>query len=120
VEGLPRIGDDFAGCRLESMLGQGGMGAVYRATELSLQRTVAVKVIAPDLAASIDFRARFLREAQVAAALEHPHVVPVYSTGEDGGRPYIVMRLVPGRDAGSWSPTRGVWSLRLQPKSSPR
>jgi hypothetical protein len=100
VHSLPAIGEEIAGCRLEGVLGQGGMGAVYRATELSLGRTVAVKVIAPDLAGNAEHRARFAREARTAATLEHPHVVPIYAAGEDRGRLYIVMRLIPGRDAG--------------------
>src|SRR5262249_41990088 len=76
----------------------GGMGVVYRAVQLDLHRPVALKVIADDLAGDAAFRERFVREARMAAAIEHPNVVPVYATGQDGGALYIVMRHVAGSD----------------------
>jgi hypothetical protein len=88
----------FAGYVVEDELSRGGMGVVYRATELRPERTIALKVIAPELAAEEQFRTRFLRESQLAAAIEHPHVVPVLRVGEEGGRLFIAMRLIRGSD----------------------
>ena len=88
----------FAGCRIEAVAGRGGMGVVYRATQLGLDRAVALKLVAPERAADADFRARFEREARVAAAIEHPNVIPVYGAGEEDGRLYLLMRWVPGTD----------------------
>ena len=77
-----RPGETIAGYRVEDVLGGGGMGIVYRATQLSLGRTVALKVLAPHLSADPGFRARFRREAALQARLEHPHIVTVYEAGE--------------------------------------
>jgi serine/threonine protein kinase len=88
----------FAGCRVEAVAGRGGMGVVYRATQLGLDRAVALKLVAPERAADANFRARFEREARVAAAIEHPNVIPVYGAGEEDGRLYLLMRWVPGTD----------------------
>ncbi len=70
------------------------MGVVYRATESRPTRTVALKVVLPEFAADPGFRARFLREAQAAASIEHPHVVPVWRVGEEHGMLFIAMRLI--------------------------
>src|SRR3954462_12952008 len=75
-------GDVFAGHRIEGLAGRGGMGVVYRATELTLDRVVALKLIPPALAGDPDFRARFLRESRAAASIEHPNVLPIYYAGE--------------------------------------
>ncbi|MGH2943979.1 MAG: serine/threonine-protein kinase, partial [Solirubrobacteraceae bacterium] len=91
-------GDVFAGCRIEMVVGRGGMGVVYRALQLDLRRPVALKVIAADRAADTDFRERFQRESRMAAAIDHPNVVPVYAAGEEDGELYIVMRYVAGSD----------------------
>jgi Protein kinase domain/Domain of unknown function (DUF4440) len=91
-------GEQIAGCRIEAVAGRGGMGIVYRATQLSLGRPVAVKLIAPDHAADPGFRERFERESRLAAAIDHPNVIPVHEAGEDGGRLYLVMRWVSGAD----------------------
>jgi len=88
----------IAGYRIDGILGRGGMGVVYRATQLALDRPVAVKVIAAELAADLQFRERFRIESKVAAAIEHPNVIPVYEAGEDDGVLYISMRLVDGVD----------------------
>lgn len=77
-------------------LGRGGMGAVYTAWDPNLERHVAVKVIAPELARDPAFVTRFLREVRIAATLEHPNVVPVYEAGESDGTLFMVMRLIPG------------------------
>jgi predicted Ser/Thr protein kinase len=92
----PDVGDTLGGYTLESVLGRGGMGSVYLATHERLGRRVALKVIAPELAHDDDFRARFLREARLAASLDHPHVIPVYDAGEVDGVLFIAMRYVRG------------------------
>jgi YVTN family beta-propeller protein len=91
-------GSELAGHRIEAEIGRGGMGVVYRARNIALDRERALKVIAPGLAADAEFRERFQREARLAASIEHPNVVPVHQAGEETGRFYIAMRLVPGTD----------------------
>jgi serine/threonine-protein kinase len=93
---LPQ-GTTLAGYRIDRMLGQGGMGTVYEATQLSLDRVVALKLLAAHLSNDMAFRARFRREGQVQARLEHPHVVTVYEAGETEQGLFIAMRLVRGR-----------------------
>jgi serine/threonine-protein kinase len=88
----------IAGCRIDAVAGRGGMGIVYRATQLSLGRPVAVKLIAPDRAGDPGFRERFERESRVAGAIDHPNVIPVYAAGEEAGHLYLVMRYVKGID----------------------
>ena len=88
----------IAGCRIEAVAGRGGMGVIYRATELRLDRPVAVKLIAADRAAEPAFRERFERESRLTAAIDHPNVIPVYAAGEEAGRLYLVMRYVAGTD----------------------
>ncbi|HEX5418347.1 MAG TPA: protein kinase, partial [Chloroflexota bacterium] len=78
-------------------LAHGGMGTVYRARQVNLSRSVALKVLAPDLARDPEFVGRFQREATVAARLEHPHIVPVYDVGTADGYFYLAMRFIPGR-----------------------
>jgi serine/threonine protein kinase len=92
------VGDQFAGYRIESLVGRGGMGVVYRATQLELGRTVALKVIAPETLEDEAARARFVSEARHAASIEHPHVVPIHAAGEAGGTAFFVMRFVAGDD----------------------
>jgi protein kinase-like protein len=92
------VGEQFAGCRIEAEAGRGGMGVVYRATELALGRPVALKLLAGDRAGDPDFRERFQRESRMAAAIDHPNVIPVYGAGEEDGRLYLVMRYVAGTD----------------------
>ncbi len=94
----PPLGTELAGYRLEALLGRGGMGVVYRARDLALDRDVALKLLAPHLAEDVSFRERFLTESRVAASLEHPNVVPIHDAGEIDGQLYIVMRLVVGSD----------------------
>jgi len=91
-------GDVFADHRIEGIAGRGGMGVVYRATELGLERTVALKVITPVLAEEEDFRKRFVEESKAAASIEHPNVIPVYHAGERDGVLFIVMRYIDGPD----------------------
>ena len=92
------IGTELAGYRLEALIGHGGMGVVYRAHDLALDRDVALKLLAPHLADDVSFRERFLRESRLAASLEHPNVVPIHDAGEIDGQLYIAMRLVDGTD----------------------
>ncbi len=91
-------GDVFVDYRIEGLAGRGGMGVVYRATQLDLERTVALKVITPALADDEDFRRRFVAESKAAASVEHPNVIPVYYAGEREGVLFIVMRYVDGPD----------------------
>src|SRR3954451_17355027 len=92
------IGSEFAGHRIDGVAGRGGMGVVYRATHLALNRPVALKLIAPDLAEDEGFRERFKQESMTAASIDHPHVIPIYHAGEEGGQLYITMRYVEGTD----------------------
>jgi DNA-binding beta-propeller fold protein YncE/predicted Ser/Thr protein kinase len=92
----PAIGSTLAGYRLDELIARGGMGVVYRATQLALERPVALKVIAPHLAGDSGFRERFLRESRLAARLEHPGVVPVYDAREEDGELIVAMRLIEG------------------------
>ncbi len=93
------LGETIAGYRLEAVAGRGGMGVVYRATQLRLGRTVAFKVIAPDFARQGEYRRRFQREARLAASIEHPNVIPVYEADElESGELYLAMRWVEGTD----------------------
>jgi class 3 adenylate cyclase/ABC-type branched-subunit amino acid transport system substrate-binding protein/predicted Ser/Thr protein kinase len=91
-------GSTFARYRIEGLVRRGGMGVVYRATDLELERPVALKLIAPDLAEDDRFRVRFLRESRVAASLDHRGVVPIYEAGEHEGQLFIAMRYVEGDD----------------------
>ena len=94
----PRLGTVIAGYRIEERIGRGGMGVVYRAQHLNLQRRAAIKIIAPDLAESEGFRERFTREARIAAALQHPNIVTVYDAGEVDGMLYLAMQFIQGED----------------------
>jgi DNA-binding NarL/FixJ family response regulator/tRNA A-37 threonylcarbamoyl transferase component Bud32 len=94
------VGSNFAGHRIDAVLGYGAMGAVFRATDYALERTVALKVITPDRVRDPVFRARFRRECRLAAAIDHPHVVEVFHAGQDRGLLYLTMRYVDGADLG--------------------
>ena len=96
----PTIGTNVAGYAIESVLGRGAMGVVYVARQDSPARKVALKLIAPAFAGDEVFRRRFLREATAAAAIEHPHILPVYAAGESNGILFMAMRLVDGQDLG--------------------
>jgi serine/threonine protein kinase len=98
--GALAAGSEFGGFRIERTLGQGGMGIVYLATELRLDRQVALKVIRADLAGNEGFRARFRSESRTAASVEDPRVVTVFGAGEVDGLLYVAMRYVAGRDLG--------------------
>jgi len=91
-------GQTFGAYHIAGVAGSGGMGVVYRAEQRSLGRTVALKVIRPEVAESGDYRSRFLREARLAAAVDHPHVVSVFDVGEYAGRLYLTMQWIDGTD----------------------
>src|SRR5579862_5605288 len=93
-----RPGSILGGYQIQAVVARGGMGAVYKALELSNGRLVALKIVLPELAADASFRERFERESQIATSLEHPHIVPVYATGEAEGVLYMAMRFVHGVD----------------------
>jgi hypothetical protein len=92
------VGSLVAGYRLEQQIGQGGMAVVYRAHDSRLDRNVALKVLAPALAADDSFRQRFIRESRAAAAVDDAHIIPVYEAGEEHGVLFIAMRFVRGGD----------------------
>jgi Tol biopolymer transport system component len=98
---LPRLGSEFGRYRLDALIGRGGMGVVFRATDTRLQRPVALKVLSPELATDPAFRARFVRESRLAASIDHPSIVPIYEAGAIGDLLFIALRFVPGRDLGS-------------------
>jgi pSer/pThr/pTyr-binding forkhead associated (FHA) protein/predicted Ser/Thr protein kinase len=91
-------GSVFAGCRVEDVIGHGDMGVLYRAEELALRRPVALKLILAEHAGDERFRERFRRESKIAAAIDHPNVIPIFDAGEERGVLYILMRLVEGTD----------------------
>ncbi|MEQ9094602.1 MAG: serine/threonine-protein kinase, partial [Miltoncostaeaceae bacterium] len=90
------IGRELEGYRIEAELGRGGQAIVYRATQLSLQRTVALKVVSPQLSSDDNFKERFTREGIAAANLDHPHVIQVFEAGEAGGLAFLSMKFVDG------------------------
>jgi hypothetical protein len=94
----PRIGDELAGYRIDSLIGRGGMSLVYRAEHLRLRRDVALKVLAPELAEDDRFRERFLLESRLASSINHPHIIPVFDAGEAEGVLFIAMLYVAGTD----------------------
>ena len=89
-------GSEFAGYRVDGVVDRGGMGVVYRATDEDLNRTVALKIIAPEHTKNADAVQRFKSEARLAASLEHPNIVPIHRGGEYRGVLYLAMRFVPG------------------------
>jgi serine/threonine protein kinase len=89
-------GTMIVGYRIDSVLGEGGMGVVYRATQLSLNRIVALKLLSSMFSDDVSFRERFRREGQLQAIIDHPHIVPVYEAGESDDGLFIAMRLVRG------------------------
>jgi serine/threonine protein kinase len=91
-------GSRVAGYLLEQLVGAGGMAAVFRARDERLGRVVALKLLASGLPDDGRFRERFVREARAVAAVDHPHIVPVYEAGEADGIPFIAMRFVAGGD----------------------
>jgi serine/threonine protein kinase len=105
-------GEVFAGYRIENVAGRGGMGVVYRATDLALDRPVALKLIAAELASDAGFRRRFGAESKTAASLDHPNVIPIFAAGEHDGALYIVMRYVEGENLATVIEAEGALPLR--------
>ena len=107
----PRIGTEFAGYRIEGLLGRGGMGVVYRAEHPRLGATIALKVMDPELAMDEAFRERFVREARAAARMKHPNIIPIYDAGEWHGDLYMAMRYIEGDDLKSVLRKEGALSV---------
>ncbi|GAB3300485.1 hypothetical protein GCM10027451_02800 [Geodermatophilus aquaeductus] len=91
-------GAEVSRYRVEELLARGGMGLVYRARDMRLDRLVALKVLTPQFSGDERFRERFVRESRLAAAVDHPHVIPIYEADDWNGLLYLAMRLVPGAD----------------------
>jgi serine/threonine-protein kinase len=104
-------GTVLAGFRVQSLIGEGAMGAVYLAEDLSRTQRVALKVLDPELARDERFRQRFLRESQVASSLNHPNIVPSLASGEEGGVLYLAMEYVDGVDLRELLRRNGVLDL---------
>ena len=104
-------GAEFAGYQIQSLVARGGMGVVYRALDIQLGRPVALKLLAPELAANEKFRQRFVRESRLAASVDHPNILPVYGAGEWSGHLYIAMRFVRGTDLKTELEARGPLPL---------
>src|SRR5437588_12417845 len=108
-------GSVIGGYRVDELISRGGMGVVYRATNVALNRIYALKVLAPELAEDEMFRERFKREMRIAASLHHPNVVGIHYAGEDDGLLFFVMDFIYGSDlrelltkSGALDPTRAV------------
>ena len=110
---LPRVGDLFGRYRIDAQIGRGGMGVVYSATDTTIERRVALKVVAAALGDSSEFRARFEREAAVLARLDSPHVIAIYDYGTHDGCPYIATQYVGGGDLGALLHQRGPMPTAL-------
>src|SRR5881394_1646742 len=96
------IGQMLGHYRIESKLGEGGMGVVYRATDLKLNRPLAIKFLSNELADE-NQRRRFQQEAQAASSLNHPHILTVFETGTSDGRQYLVTEFIDGCTLGEWA-----------------
>lgn len=110
------VGQTLGNYRIESRLGAGGMGEVYRAVHVRLNRPAALKVLHANQAGDPTFQARFLREARAAAALSHPNIVEVFDFGEQDGASYLVMELIPDGSLRTLLRQRSTgqgWSLGL-------
>lgn len=109
---VPQVGEELGRYRLDRVLGQGGMGIVFAATDQRLHRTVAIKVITGVLAQSPDFRARFQAEAAALALLDSPHVIAIHDHDEVDGTPYIVTQYVDGTDLSAEVAAHGAMPVR--------
>lgn len=107
-----KAGDKLGDFEILEIAGAGGMGVVYKARQQSLERDVALKVIKDEIASEPEYRERFLREAKLAASVDHPHVVTVYDVGDEGGRLFLAMQWIDGSDLRQMLDSSG----RLTPK----
>src|ERR1700749_1087646 len=107
-----KVGDRLGDFEITEVAGAGGMGVVYKARQQSLDRDVALKVIRDEIAAEPEYRDRFLREAKLAASVDHPNVVTVYDVGDEDGRLFLVMQWIDGTDLRQLLDSSG----RLTPK----
>ncbi len=110
-----KVGDRLGDFEVIEVAGAGGMGVVYKARQQSLDRDVALKLIREEISSEPEYRERFLREAKLAASVDHPHVVTVYDVGDEDGRLYLVMQWIDGKDlrqvldsSGRLTPKRAV------------
>jgi serine/threonine protein kinase len=111
LEDTLSVGSVLGGFKIEKELGRGGMGVVYKAHELSLNRKVALKVLAPRLSSDEEFIKRFKREAMVVAALDHPNIVKILSYGQEGSVHYFAMEYVRAKDLGQILKEKGAIPL---------
>ena len=102
------IGRTIAHYHITAAIGSGGMGEVFRATDTKLGRAVALKVLPPDMARDVDRLARFQREARAIAALNHPHIVTIYSVDESDGIHFLTMELIEGQTLARHIPDGGL------------
>src|SRR5437764_1603327 len=105
---MDMIGRTIAHYEILEMLGQGGMGVVYKARDTQLDRYVAIKVLTPDLVANTERKLRFIQEAKAASALNHPNIVTIYNIGSEEGMDFIVMEFIPGRTLDRVIPRTGL------------
>src|SRR5689334_16367961 len=101
------IGEIISHYEILSLLGEGGMGRVYKARDKSLNRFVALKVLPPDKVADAERKRRFILEAQAASALNHPNIVTVHEIGNEQGMDFIVMEYIPGKVLSDLIPPKG-------------
>ena len=118
------VGAEIADYRLDEQIGRGGMAVVFRAHDERLDRRVALKILATELARDAGFRTRFIRESRAAAAVDHPNILPVYDVGDARGFLFIAMRYVQGGDVRSLLGGLGVlpaamaWTIIAQMASA--
>ena len=125
--GAFNVGSRVGKYLIEEQIGRGGMAAVFRARDAELGRVVALKILAPALAADEGFRQRFVRESRAAAAVDDPHIIPLYEAGQDGAVLFIAMRYVSGGDVrsllfrqGSLTPEQVAGIVSASPRRSTR
>ncbi|MFQ5824541.1 MAG: protein kinase [bacterium] len=102
VQRLPEVGEKVAQHEILAKIGSGGMGVVFEAKDVNLQRLVALKVLLPEIMTDSEYKERFILEARAASALNHPNITTIYQVGEDAGRHFITMEFIAGRALKSW------------------
>src|SRR5436190_23864063 len=109
----PLIGMTLGGCRIQALLGRGGMGTVYRAHHIALDKPVALKVLAGHLEADVEFVERFQREARAAAQVEHPNVIQVLNVAEEKAQHFIILQFIDGENLEQLQERNGKLELQL-------